>query len=98
MDSARLDALARLVTHAPSRRQTLRLLAVGAGGLLATRGGSGANAQPGCRGAGNPCEGNQQCCAGLVCAASGPGTSRRCTLPPTRTPTPPLTPTPTPTP
>jgi hypothetical protein len=34
---------------------------------------------PACRPAGHPCEGNQACCAGLICIASGPGAAVRCT-------------------
>jgi hypothetical protein len=33
-----------------------------------------------CRQVGHPCEGNQVCCAGLICVASGPGAAVRCTL------------------
>jgi hypothetical protein len=33
----------------------------------------------GCRAAGHPCEGNQQCCAKLACVVSGPGNAKRCT-------------------
>lgn len=33
---------------------------------------------PACRDAGHPCEGNQSCCEGLVCVASGPGSAKRC--------------------
>jgi hypothetical protein len=32
-----------------------------------------------CRAAGRPCEGNQTCCPGFGCIASGPGGARRCT-------------------
>jgi len=32
-----------------------------------------------CRAEGDPCEGNQQCCKGLVCAQTGQGTAMRCT-------------------
>jgi hypothetical protein len=49
-------------------------------GNQGNEGGPGAS---GCRGAGHPCEGNQVCCAGLVCPeAKGntpPGNARRCT-------------------
>src|SRR5215211_8406713 len=34
---------------------------------------------PSCREEGHPCEGNQTCCDGLTCAASGPGAAKRCT-------------------
>ena len=37
-----------------------------------------ADPKPKCREAGHPCEGNQQCCDGLVCIVSGPGKARRC--------------------
>jgi hypothetical protein len=49
-------------------------------GNQGNEGGPGASS---CRGAGHPCEGNQVCCAGLVCPeAKGetpPGNARRCT-------------------
>jgi hypothetical protein len=49
-------------------------------GNQGNQGGPGAS---GCRGEGHPCEGNQVCCAGLVCPeAKGetpPGNARRCT-------------------
>jgi hypothetical protein len=49
-------------------------------GSQGNQGGPGAS---GCRGEGHPCEGNQVCCAGLVCPdAKGetpPGNARRCT-------------------
>jgi hypothetical protein len=111
MDGDRIDAIARRLAGLRSRRA---VLAAAVGGVLATAGlaGSGGDrttAAPGCRPAGSPCEGNQQCCAGLVCAATGPGAPRRCTPAPTatvtRTPTPrptatttPVPPTTTPTP
>lgn len=44
---------------------------------------------PACRGEGHPCEGNQTCCAGLVCRASGPGKALRWTTPCTPPPVPP---------
>jgi hypothetical protein len=47
------------------------------------QGNQGEPGASGCRGEGHPCEGNQVCCAGLVCpAAKGttpPGNARRCT-------------------
>src|SRR5215204_3420148 len=47
------------------------------------QGDEGAPGASGCRGEGHPCEGNQVCCAGLVCpGAKGttpPGNARRCT-------------------
>jgi hypothetical protein len=36
---------------------------------------------PRCRGEGKPCEGNRECCAGLVCRVTGPGAGRRCSRP-----------------
>jgi hypothetical protein len=60
------------------------VVAVLLGGGLVGRAGRAA-AQPGCRGEGHPCEGNQEamwgCCAGLYCADKGeasPGNARRC--------------------
>jgi hypothetical protein len=54
--------------------------AKGTQGNQSDEGGPGASA---CRGEGHPCEGNQVCCAGLVCPeAKGntpPGNARRCT-------------------
>ena len=65
------------------RRVLLRRVVAGlvGGGLVARAG--GAAAQPGCRGEGHPCEGNQveMCCWPLVCAdkgATSPGNARRC--------------------
>jgi len=85
MDADRFDEFTkRLATAGASRRRLLRGLG---GGLLAALGGAGAGAAPACRGAGHPCAGNQQCCDGLVCAASGPGAARRCTPPTTTTTT-----------
>src|SRR5690242_9079633 len=68
MDPTRFDALTkRWATRGASRRGLLRGLG---GGLLAALGGAGAaGADPACREEGHPCEGDQQCCAGLVCAA-----------------------------
>jgi len=100
MDSERFDAWTRGVGNGASRRRVLRALlggALAAPLALALALGSGrSGAQPGCRQAGNPCEGNQDCCAGLVCRRSGPGSAARCTRPPTPTPTPIRTPTPVP--
>jgi len=87
MDPTKFDAFAkRLAAGGVSRRGVLRGLG---GALLAGLGGAGAaGADPACRGEGHPCEGNQDCCAGLVCAASGPGAALRCTAPiPTTTTT-----------
>lgn len=78
MESHRFDNLAR--SYATSRRGFVKTLAGAAfGGLLGGRLDHGAAAAPACRGAGHPCEGNQICCAGLICVASGPGAALRCT-------------------
>jgi hypothetical protein len=39
------------------------------------------NASSACRDVGHPCEGNQVCCAGLICGQPGPGNAMRCTTP-----------------
>ncbi|MGI8475477.1 MAG: hypothetical protein ACR2OO_03790, partial [Thermomicrobiales bacterium] len=36
---------------------------------------------PACREDGHSCEGNQECCAGLICGPSGSGAASRCTAP-----------------
>src|SRR5262245_12044095 len=80
MDERPLDRAAKLLATGTSRRQILSFLAWGAtGGALALLFGARAAAQPGCREEGHPCEGNQTCCEGLTCTASGPGAARRCT-------------------
>jgi hypothetical protein len=38
----------------------------------------GNTASPACRDVGHPCMGNQECCAGLQCLPSGPGSALRC--------------------
>src|SRR5829696_8682449 len=47
------------------------------------QGDEGAPGASGCRGEGHPCEGNQVCCAGLVCpdekGTTPPENARRCT-------------------
>ncbi len=80
MDVRSIDTAARMLARGIPRRQALRLLARGAvGGVLAFHSASRANAQPGCRKEGHPCEGNQTCCPGLTCAESGRGEAKRCT-------------------
>jgi hypothetical protein len=88
----------------PNRRLINRVLAwwFGGGLIVLPLIGGQSRAQPGCRGEGKSCEGNQQCCAGLACRATGPGSTRRCARPqatttPTATNTP-VPPTNTPTP
>ena len=76
-----LDELARgMATGEVTRRRALGMLAGAAAGAVV--GVRGAQAQPGCRRAGHPCEGNQECCPGLVCVeAAGPGQAARCVRP-----------------
>jgi hypothetical protein len=81
MDADRFDALTKVVGRGATRRRLVRgVLAsalAGGAGALARRG--PVEAAPRCRTAGNPCQGNQECCPGLVCRVSGPGKGRRCT-------------------
>jgi hypothetical protein len=95
MDGRRIDDAARLLAGGHSRRRVLSLLARGtvAAGLGSVGSSVAVAARkdededkdkdkgngPACRGEGHPCEGNQTCCDGLTCAASGPGAARRCT-------------------
>jgi hypothetical protein len=96
MDSDRFDAMSKAAGRGTHRRKVLLGLLGGAllGGAIVAPESPPVRAQPGCRRAGSTCEGNQECCPGLECRVTGPGNSRRCSSPPTRTPTP--TPTPTP--
>jgi hypothetical protein len=98
MNTQRFDAVVRRLGGLHSRRA---VVVAALGGVLGVVGLSGpaheqTAAAPSCRGVGSSCEGNQQCCAGLVCLVSGPGNPRRCTPAPTATRT--WTPTPTTTP
>ena len=87
MTQHRIDALVAVLARdagLPRRALLRRVVAVLLGGGLVGRAGRAA-AQPGCRGEGHPCEGNQEemwgCCAGLYCADKGeasPGNARRC--------------------
>ena len=95
MDPRQFDRFARALAGGGTRRSFVgglgRLAGGLTGGALALRAGSQAVAQgnqggdddpPGnsqCREEGHPCEGNQVCCEGLVCVASGPGNAERCT-------------------
>ncbi len=92
MDGRQFDTLARALATGTTRRRFFgrlgRLSGGLAGGALAFRGQSWATAQgngngrgPACREEGHPCEGNQDCCEGLVCEPSGPGAADRCTRP-----------------
>ncbi len=75
-----LDELARgMATGKVTRRRALGMLAGAAAGAVV--GVRGAQAQPGCRREGHPCEGNQVCCPGLVCRVTGPGNAERCAPP-----------------
>ena len=75
-----LDELARgMATGQVTRRRALGMLAgAAAASVVGIR---GAQAQPGCRQEGHPCEGNQVCCPGLVCRVTGPGNAERCAQP-----------------
>ena len=90
MEGKRFDQFVKLLgTGGVPRRAVLKRAAGGVlAGLLALRG-SRAAAQPGCRQEGHPCEGNQECCPGLVCRVTGPGNATRCAPPPKKTPPPP---------
>jgi hypothetical protein len=80
MSARRFDDAARILASGLPRRRVIGLLArTAAGGTAALVSASRVSAQPGCRREGHPCEGNQTCCAGLICTESGPGAARRCT-------------------
>jgi Prealbumin-like fold domain len=93
MHQERFDEFVRATArHAGSRRLLLRGLA-GAGivaldplvalDAAAKKSDKPAKTSASCRGEGHPCEGNQVCCAGLVCGPSGPGAANRCSAPST---------------
>jgi hypothetical protein len=96
-----MDHQQKPLSAGSSRRRINRILAWLFGGgliVLPLIGGQSRAARSGCRGEGNPCEGNQQCCAGLACLVTGPGNTRRCARPQaTNTPGPTATATDTPT-
>src|SRR5438128_2120997 len=79
-----IDSVARALAGGASRREAVRkigggLVAVAAASLL---GSETARAKPSCRDEAHPCEGNQECCEGLVCTpAAGPGSAKRCAKP-----------------
>jgi hypothetical protein len=96
MDFTSFAAVLKTSRSAASRRRVVRVLAglLWGGGLVALTAGSSkrSSAQttiptptptvtPHCRGEGKPCEGNRECCAGLVCRVTGPGAARRCSRP-----------------
>jgi hypothetical protein len=91
MDSDRFDAMSKAVGRGTQRRKVLLGLLGGAllGSAIVSPASQPVRAQPGCRRDGHPCEGNQQCCAGLACRVIGPGNERQCSRPqPTITPIP----------
>jgi len=72
-----LDDLSRgLANDTVTRRRALAILCATAVGALIPF--ARVEAQPGCRRAGHPCQGNQHCCGDLVCRRSGPGNAKRC--------------------
>src|SRR4051812_7597562 len=87
-DSDRFDELAKALASGASRQQALKAFAASLVGAAFGLRGSTAQAEPACREAGHPCEGNQECCPGLVCVeAAGPGSAKRCQPAPTTTTT-----------
>jgi hypothetical protein len=100
VDDKRFDEFVKQVSAGREARRTFVKRALGGAlaGFVALRGGR-AGAQPGCREEGHPCEGNQECCAGLECRVTGPGNAERCAKPkPKKTPPPPPKKTPPPPP
>jgi hypothetical protein len=85
VENNEFDALARRLARAHSRRSMLKNLGAVALGAMGLARISGVEAKPSCRNEGHPCEGNQTCCDGLACIASGPGSALRCTVCPTGT-------------
>jgi hypothetical protein len=83
VDDKRFDEFVKQVSAGrEARRSFVKRAAGGAlAGFVALRGGK-AGAVPSCRTAGHPCEGNQECCPGLVCRVTGPGNAKRCAAPP----------------
>jgi hypothetical protein len=84
MDADQFDTLTKVVGRGATRRRVVRgvLGSVLAGGAITLTGRGPVQAAPQCRGQGQTCEGNQDCCAGLVCRVIGLGNSRRCARPP----------------
>jgi Ion channel inhibitory toxin len=83
MVSDRFDALTKVVGRRATRRRVLRgvLSSALAGGVVTLAGRRPVQAVPACLGAGHPCQGNQECCPGLVCRVTGPGNVKRCAAP-----------------
>jgi hypothetical protein len=81
MDADRFDTLAKVMARGATRRRLMRgvLGSTLISGAVALTGRDPVHAAPRCREAGNPCEGNQYCCPGLVCGAGYP---ERCMAPP----------------
>jgi hypothetical protein len=83
MAADRFDTLTKVVGRGATRRRVVRAVlgSALAGGAVTRTGRGPVQAAPQCRGQGQTCEGNQDCCAGLICpgrGVSGPGNSRRC--------------------
>src|SRR5829696_3628224 len=84
MEDQRFDDLVkRLCTTRLTRMSVLRGLAAGAvaavAGVKVGAGRSVSAAAGTCRNLGHPCEGNQDCCAGIeFCDVTGPGNAKRC--------------------
>ena len=82
--STNLDQVASgLASGTITRRRALAAIGAGALGTLLPWA-SKAQADPKCRKEGHPCEGNQECCSGLVCSekgGAGPGKAKRCVKP-----------------
>ena len=76
MDGRQFDSITKALASRTSRRSSIVALVTG---VVAAAPISSAATQPKCREEGHPCEGNQICCEGLVCAETGQGSARRCT-------------------
>jgi hypothetical protein len=83
MDADRFDTVTKVVGRGATRRRVVRgvLGSVLAGGAVTLTGRGPVQAVPACLGAGHPCQGNQECCPGLVCRVTGPGNVKRCAAP-----------------
>ena len=81
MGTDRFDTLVKILGLGATRRRLMRRLLGSTliSGAVALTGRNPVHAAPRCREAGNPCEGNPYCCAGLVCRSGYP---KRCMAPP----------------
>jgi hypothetical protein len=81
MHGRQFDEILKILATSKSRRCVLRGTG---GGLLAGMGlrAGSVDAVPSCREEGHPCQGNGECCPGLVCRVTGPGIAKRCAAPP----------------